>query len=117
MAVGGNAGVAQIRAVGAGGAHGADDRDAGPEIGSELFDGLHDLLVQWRGVLRTGPPSGVIEIPSSASTRLRVACTSSIGSPGRTRQLTVALARCGRAFTACPPWIWVATQVVRICAL
>ena len=77
-------------------------------------------MISWcsgEGVLSTGPPNGVIEMPSSASTRFRVAYTSPIGSPGRTRQLTVALALCGSALTACPPWICVATQVVRSCAL
>src|SRR5262245_50147702 len=49
MAAGGNPGVAQVGAVRAGGAHGRDDGRAGPELGGELFDGTHDLLVQWRG--------------------------------------------------------------------
>jgi hypothetical protein len=39
----------QIRAVGSGGAHDGNDRDAGPKLGSELLDGAHDLLVQWGG--------------------------------------------------------------------
>src|SRR5438270_2273191 len=49
--------------------------------------------------------------------RRSVASTSSGVSPGRMRQLTVAVARCGSAFSACPPAIIVGTQVVRKSAL
>jgi hypothetical protein len=60
---------------------------------------------------------GVTLICSSASTRTNVWRTSSIGSPGSTRQLTVARAVCGSALSACPASSLVATQVVRSCAL
>src|SRR5262249_3947678 len=90
---------------------------AGPNTGGRVSVAAQISLGSGEGVLSTGPPNGVIEIPSSANTCLRVAYTSPIGSPGRTRQLTVALALCGSALTACPPWICVATQVVRSCAL
>ena len=60
---------------------------------------------------------GVMEISGSATTRLSVASTSSGGSPGKIRQFTVARARCGNAFSACPPSSMVATQVVRRRAL
>jgi hypothetical protein len=36
-----------------------------------------------------------------------------IGTPGNTRHFTVAVADCGSAFSACPPFSIVATQVVR----
>src|SRR6185436_443099 len=38
---------------------------------------------------------------------------SSCACPGKMRQLTLAVARCGRALGAWPPAIWVATQLVR----
>ena len=53
----------------------------------------------------------------SSTTLTRVLCTSSQGVPGSIRQLTVALALCGSAFSACPPASSVATHVVRSWAL
>src|SRR6266853_4758464 len=53
----------------------------------------------------------------SFTTLLRVLCTSPDGVPGSIRQLTVALADCGNAFSACPPASSVATHVVRSGAL
>lgn len=44
-------------------------------------------------------------------------CTAAGSSPGSTRQLTFAVARCGNAFGACPALAIVATQVVRNIAL
>ena len=40
--------------------------------------------------------------------------TSSIFTPGKMRQFTLATALCGKAFWACPPSSMVATQVVRV---
>src|SRR5436190_15582220 len=51
--------------------------------------------------------------PGSAITRTIVWRTSSEGVPGKIRQLTLAETFCGRALVAWPPWIMVATQVVR----
>jgi len=48
---------------------------------------------------------------------LQVALDLATGSPGMMRQLTLARASWGSAFTACPPSSIVATQVVRSCAL
>ena len=53
----------------------------------------------------------------SATTLVNVRCTSSCAVPGSIRQLIVALADCGSAFSACPPASSVATHVVRSCAL
>src|SRR5258706_4150795 len=53
----------------------------------------------------------------SSTTLFSVRWTSSDGVPGSIRQLTVALADCGNAFSACPPASSVATQVVRSWAL
>ncbi len=53
----------------------------------------------------------------SSTTLVSVRWTSSDGVPGSMRQLTVALADCGNAFSACPPASSVATQVVRSWAL
>src|SRR5205823_12532180 len=53
----------------------------------------------------------------SLTTRCNVAATSSAGVPGSIRQLIVADAVCGNAFSACPPASSVATHVVRSWAL
>src|SRR5437667_7073923 len=49
----------------------------------------------------------------SSTTLLRVRCTSSDGVPGSMRQLTLALAACGNAFSACPPSSYRSTHVGR----
>src|ERR1035441_3900123 len=50
-----------------------------------------------------------------SATAARIApATESSDSPGIARHCTVARARCGRAFSACPPSIIVVVQVVRI---
>src|ERR1039458_225736 len=49
----------------------------------------------------------------SATAARIAAATESTDSPGITRHCTVARARCGRAFSACPPSIIVVVQVVR----
>src|SRR5438067_9828888 len=67
--------------------------------------------------LSVGGSSWVTTIWSSASTRSSAAFTSSTGSPGITRQLTLAVANCGSALIAGPASSSVATQVVRNCAL
>lgn len=59
----------------------------------------------------------LILIVGSARTPSSVFWMSSGFSTGRMRQFTVALADCGRAFSACPPESWVATQVVLKVAL
>src|SRR6201997_2989320 len=51
-------------------------------------------------------------ISGSAASRSSSAMISDRGWPGKIRQLMLALARCGRAFRAWPPWIMVTTQVV-----
>src|SRR5438045_4636852 len=51
--------------------------------------------------------------PGSAITRTTVWRTSSDGTPGKIRQFTLADTFWGRALVAWPPWIIVATQVVR----
>ena len=53
----------------------------------------------------------------SASVAVMAAATDSCDSAGITRHCTRARARCGRAFSACPPSIIVAVQVVRIWTL
>src|SRR5947207_11913842 len=53
----------------------------------------------------------------SLATRTIVRSIDAGSSPGRRRQLTVALAVCGSALSACPPSSFVATHVVRISAL
>jgi hypothetical protein len=55
----------------------------------------------------------VTAMRGSFSTRISVACTFAAVSLGIRRHWIVALARWGRAFSACPPEIRVATQVVR----
>ena len=62
-------------------------------------------------------PTAVTLTPESATTRSSVRRTASGASPGRIRQFTTALARCGSAFSACPPSSIVATHVVRIMEL
>src|ERR1039458_10608043 len=49
----------------------------------------------------------------SANAARIAAATESADSPGITRHCTVARARCGRAFSACPPSIIVVVQVVQ----
>jgi len=72
-----------------------------------------------RGEAGPGSAEEITEtwIPSSAMTRRIAASTSAGTSSGSMRQLTVARARWGRAFSAWPPSSIVATQVVRSCAL
>ena len=69
------------------------------------------------GGLGLGSLIGVIEIRSSLTTLTSVCRIASAVSVGRMRQLTVARAVCGNAFSACPASSIVATQVVRIVAL
>ena len=64
-----------------------------------------------------GSPFRAMRIRGSATTAFRVASTSSIGSPGRTRQFTVARAVWGSALSAWPASRRVATHVVRRSAL
>src|SRR5450432_4735550 len=64
-----------------------------------------------------GGSMGVTVILESASTWFSVRSTSAGLSTGRMRQFTVAVAVCGRAFSAWPPESMVATHVVRNCAL
>src|SRR5690606_39633620 len=59
----------------------------------------------------------VTETPFFAAIAVSTLCVSSAEDCGSTRQLTVALAVCGNAFSACPPSSWVAKQVVRASAL
>jgi len=73
--------------------------------------------VRGDGGLGLAGARGVTLTPESATTRRSVASTCSGGSPGRMRQFTVARARWGSAFSAWPPSISVATQVVRRRAL
>src|SRR5262245_21829759 len=61
--------------------------------------------------------TGAMVIRPSLTTLTRVSRVRSAVSVGRMRQLTVARAVCGKAFSACPASIIVATQVVRIVAL
>src|SRR5215203_1513148 len=60
-----------------------------------------------------GVPSTVITIAVSAMIRWSVDVTDATDSSGNTRQLTFAVAICGRAFLAWPPSSCVATHVVR----
>src|SRR3954465_6814580 len=53
----------------------------------------------------------------SATISISFALTDAGDTPGRMRQLTLALAICGSALVAWPPSSFVATQVVRIIAL
>ncbi|MCY1522523.1 hypothetical protein D9M68_573810 [compost metagenome] len=67
--------------------------------------------------LRSGLPmlrTTILSLPTAWVSRRS---TSSGSSCGRMRQLTVALADCGSAFSAWPACTIVATQVVRSCAL
>ena len=68
------------------------------------------------GSLGVGSSSRLIMTFVSAKTRVRVASTSSAGTPGIMRQLMVAFAVCGKALSAWPAFSRVATQVVRITA-
>ena len=52
-------------------------------------------------------------MPGSPTTETSVSRTASTATPGKIRQLTLAATCCGKAFSACPPSIMVATQVVR----
>src|SRR5438034_1070258 len=61
---------------------------------------------------RTGG-TGVTLTPGSEMAATRAACVPATVSPGKIRQLTLAVARCGRALFACPASNSVATQVVR----
>ena len=69
------------------------------------------------GGLGVGVPIGATTICGSARTRTSVCCTAAASSIGRIRQLTVACAVCGSAFSACPACSIVATHVVRRRAL
>ena len=62
-------------------------------------------------------PAILMWMAGSSTTLASVAMTASGASPGRIRQLTLAVARCGRAFSAWPALTMVATQVVRIMEL
>ena len=63
--------------------------------------------------LGTEPPIGVRTISGSARLCASQPRTNSIESPGKIRQLMTARALGGRALSALPPSIRVATQVVR----
>src|SRR5690242_21921127 len=65
------------------------------------------------GVVGSIFSDGDTTMPVSASTRMIVLRTESIGTFGNTRQFTSAVAVCGSALSACPPERRVATQVVR----
>ena len=116
-AVGPDAGAIQEATVGGAGGNLRDDRDAGPQL----------MLTASTAPMSSGVSGGsgdsvaltvvVILIWSSAITRASVACTSATFSPGRMRQFTVALARCGSAFSAWPASTIVVVQVVRTAAL
>src|SRR5499426_3917038 len=69
------------------------------------------------GGLGLGSLIGVIVTRLSLMTLTKVSRVCSAVSVGRMRQLTVARAVCGNAFSACPASSIVATQVVRIVAL
>ncbi len=66
----------------------------------------------------TGLASGVSRVvtatPVSPIAATSASRTVSTGTPGKIRQLTMAFAFCGKAFSACPPSSIVATQVVRV---
>src|SRR5215204_4474410 len=68
------------------------------------------------GGLGIGGSSTVTATLSPASRRTTVS-TSATGSPGRMRQFTTARATCGNALFAWPALTFVATHVVRSCAL
>src|SRR6266700_4069774 len=74
-------------------------------------------LLSGEGGLGVGCPIWLTEICGSASTRTNAALTSSTGSPGMIRQLTVDRAAWGNALYACPPSSRVVKQVVRSWAL
>ena len=63
--------------------------------------------------LDIGSPTTFTSTPSP-TTPASARRTSSIFTPGKMRQLTLAVADCGSAFCACPPSSMVATQVVRV---
>ena len=77
---------------------------------------LHDLRGGGRFGTDDGRASTVTRIGRDRRGRRRSRCTLSAESPGSMRHWMVALARCGSAFSAWPPEISVATQVVRSCA-
>jgi hypothetical protein len=58
-----------------------------------------------------GSPTSFTSTPAPA-TPCKASRTSSIFTPGKMRQFTLAEADCGSAFSACPPLSMVATQVV-----
>src|SRR5688572_568456 len=64
--------------------------------------------------LAKGAPTTVTAIFGSATTPLSCWRISSTATPGKMRQLMVAVAFCGNAFSACPALSMVATQVVRV---
>ena len=66
------------------------------------------------GWLGCASPTSETVIFGSASVSTIVCLTESTLTPGRMRQLTLAVASCGRALLAWPPSSRVATQVVRI---
>jgi hypothetical protein len=88
-------------------------------IGNDREAGVHLAGSKMAGASGAGLPIGpraafaLIVTPGSSTIRSNAARVSSMVSPGAMRQLTSAVARCGRAFCACPPSINVATQVVR----
>ena len=65
--------------------------------------------------LPVGSFSVVTVALGSLTTFTSCAFTSSIGTPGKMRQLTLTFALCGRALSAWPACAMVATQVVRTC--
>src|SRR5579862_9477556 len=76
----------------------------GPMISGVSGDG-------WVGGI--GAVGGETSMPVSATAAMIFARTSSAVTFGNTRQLTNAVATCGRALSACPPESRVATHVVR----
>src|ERR1044072_4033939 len=95
--------VSRIGTIGTPGHSLAASFSIGPMIAGVSGGGGETLLGSWARVTATGAPA------SSAS----LARTSSTGVPGRMRQLTLAVARWGRALGAWPALTMVATQVVR----
>src|SRR5580765_3628459 len=66
------------------------------------------------GLLGVASPINDTATFGSAAISTSFALIDSAATPGRMRQLTLAVASCGRALLACPPASRVATQVVRI---
>ena len=75
-------------------------------IGYYMHTEYYDL-----GTSRAGDWNST-DTPASSMTRMSSALMAAGSCPGKMRQLTLAVARWGRAFGACPPLICVATQLV-----